>query len=629
MCGIAGIVSVPGGRGSADARLMASGLAHRGPDAEGVWADADTGVAFGHRRLAVIDLSEAGAQPMTSGSGRWTVTYNGEIYNHPKLRRELVASGVSFRGSSDTEVLLEAIERWGMEATLRRCDGMFAFAAWDAVTRTLTLARDRFGEKPLYYGRFGSTFLFASELRAMRVHPEFRAEPNLGAVRALIEYGYIPAPASIYAGVAKLEPGCLLEVASGGPVGPPRRWWDPYEEARLARSRPFRGSLDDAADELEQLVRESVRDRLAADVPVGAFLSGGVDSSTVVAIASTVQSPVHTFTIGFDNREFDESRHGEAVARHLGTNHRTQMVSERDAIALVPRLADIWDEPFADSSQIPTFLVAELARREVTVALSGDGGDELFGGYARYRYLDRLVKARRIAKLPGFGSLARVGLGAGGRVATALGRERVANRVDKLGRVFRSDESLLYRELVMQWPHPPVRSGARLDPLGRWCEMEGTAAAPAVDTVSYLPDDILVKVDRGTMAHSLEGRVPLLSESIFSHAWSLPEGYRWGSSGGKAVLKRVLDRHVPKHLFDRPKSGFGIPLGRWLRFDLRDWGSDLLDSREFDSGFFAVEKVRESWRAHLSGDADVAPQLWGVFMFETWRRRYHPDWQIR
>lgn len=641
MCGIAGFLTTESqtlDRVSQTVTNMASTLEHRGPDDSGIWCDPEAGIALGHRRLAVVGLGSAGAQPMTSHSGRWVISYNGEIYNFRALRRELEQAGVVFHGTADTEVLVEAIDRWGLREAVERTDGMFAFAAWDRSRQRLSLVRDRFGEKPLYYGWAGSTFLFGSELRALRVHPSFRAEPDSAALNAYVELGYVPTPHSVYAGISKLSPGSIYETDRSARASL-TAWWDPSAVARRATERPFVGDASEAAATLHGLMRASVETRMVADVPVGALLSGGLDSSAVVMLASEASSfPVKTFSVGFAQRRFDESPHARRVAETFGTDHTTMHVSDQDAMNLVPELARIWDEPFADSSQIPTYFVSALARRTVTVALTGDGGDELFGGYDRYHYFDRLSMIlgllKRLPPRPMRGLISGVS-----RAALAVGNEPIARRLDKAaGLVGVEESSALYRRLVTTGSGfsangqlEPTEPAAD-DPLAGWNDWPGSAVARAmgVDTVTYLPDDILVKVDRATMSRSLEGRLPFLSEAVFEFAWSLPDRLRWGGDGGKVVLRRMLAGHLPVELVERPKQGFGVPLGEWLRTGLRAWTDDLLgDPAIEEAAFVDVARVRRAWEAHLTGRADHASKLWPVLMFESWRRHHHPEWGAR
>lgn len=639
MCGIVGLLD-PRRRDDADALAslvdgMAAAMVPRGPDGAGRWIDADAGVALGHRRLSVIDLSEHGAQPMSSADGRWVLIYNGEIYNHAELAAELDAGGLVRRGHSDSEVLVEALARWGVDGTLERVDGMFAFAAWDRAERRMTLARDRLGEKPLCYGTLGDgTVVFASTLDALRAHPRFDRPVDRDALALFFRYKYVPAPWSIFTGIAKVEPGGVVHIDGDGTVGACRRYWDLLA---LADAVPaFTGSAEDAVEELDRLLRRSVADRLVADVPVGAFLSGGIDSSSVVALAQQVsQRPVRTFTIGSHDRDFDESADARAVARHLGTDHTELIVTAEDALAVVDRLGAMYDEPFADSSQVPTWLVSELARRHVTVALSGDGGDELFAGYNRHVWVpaiwSRLSRVPLTARRAGAAAACRVPprvWDAGGRAIPTRWRPRqIGLKVAKVAGVADAGSAEeVYGRLVSHWTDPAgLVPGSRLPPTvhddaSAWPRTGGLVAQmTAVDAVTYLPDDVLVKVDRAAMAVSLETRVPLLARSVVEFALSLPVSMKLHDGTSKWVLRQVLSRYVPDALVDRPKSGFGVPIGTWLRGELSDWAEDLLTGPEA-AAFLDPEVARREWDAHLAGRADRTYELWDVLMFAAWAR---------
>jgi asparagine synthase (glutamine-hydrolysing) len=642
VCGIAGFVD-PSLRRTQDelvalATDMATTLRHRGPDDAGVWADPATGVAFGHRRLSIIDLSESGHQPMVSRSGRWVLTYNGEIYNFADLRAELSDQGVRFRGSSDTEVLLEYLDHHGPDETLRRADGMFALAAWNTRERVLLLARDRLGEKPLYYGRAGSSIVFGSELKALRVHPELRTTVDTSALTALLRLSYVPAPLSIYEDVAKLPPGHLLEIHPLDPTFPdPRPYWEmPVVDLPDDRSEA------ELLDGLDDVLRRAVASRMVADVPVGAFLSGGIDSSLVVALMQQAGGPrVRTFSIGFEEDGYDEAQHAAAVARHLGTDHEELYVSSARALDVVPRLPEMYDEPFADSSQIPTYLVSEMTRRHVTVALSGDAGDELFGGYDRYRV--HLALWRVLGTLPprlreaaGRG-VRRVDVGSwdrvGARVNPLLPRRyrqsRLGDRAHKAaGLLTSAGPHETYRMLMSHWQDPTsVVTGATEPDLlladsRRWpAELSRLGQVMYVDSLTYLPDDILTKVDRASMAVSLETRVPFLAPSVVEYAAGLPDHLRIQRGRGKWLLRTLLDRYVPAELVDRPKMGFGVPIGHWLRGPLRPWAEDLLSPASLrGEGHLDVDVVRQAWQQHLSGSRDLKYPLWNVLMFLEWTR---------
>ncbi len=625
---------------------MAAALEHRGPDDSGLWVDAADGVALGHRRLSVVGLGPTGHQPMVSAAGRFVLNYNGEIYNYRDLRHRLESVGVAVGGGSDTEVLLGAIERWGLDAALDACEGMFALALWDRTRHELHLVRDRLGEKPLYYGWVGSQFAFASELKALRRLPAFAVELDRGSIAMFLRHNCIPAPRTIYRGVAKLEPGQVVTVATGDRPGSPprpRSYWSTREAVDAARCRPLSGDPVELADRVEAVLGDAVSARMVADVPVGAFLSGGVDSSLIVALMQRhSHRPVRTFTVGFAEKAFDESGDATAVASHLGTEHTVLEVGEADALAVIPTLAEIWDEPFGDSSQIPTLLVSRLARTQVTVSLSGDGGDELFAGYNRHAWLERL--ARRSAVVPGGvrrrvgATMARVPPGAVDRAARLSGvlarRWRVRNPSDKfakLGRVLAAGGAQeAYLALVSHWDDADtVVLGAgvrdsRAWPSTAWPALGGvTEEVLWLDLVGYLPDDILTKLDRAAMAVSLETRVPFLDRRVLDVAWRLPLSSKLHGSETKRVLRTVLHRHVPSALVDRPKMGFGVPIGSWLRGPLRPWAEELLSRGRLErDGILDPGPVRRSWAAHLSGRRDLGYALWDVLMLQSWLDRW-------
>ncbi|HXF71392.1 MAG TPA: asparagine synthase (glutamine-hydrolyzing), partial [Actinomycetota bacterium] len=583
-----------------------------------------------------------GHQPMPSPSGRYVLVFNGEIYNFRTLRRRLEGLGYRFRGGSDTEVLVAAIEAWGLEAALERLNGMFAFAVWDRRERALHLARDRMGEKPLYYGWVDRTFLFASELKSLRAHPGFRPEVDREALALFLRLKYVPTPWSIYRAIRKLEPGHWVTVRPDRPGSQegPIAYWDAREVAARARSAPFPGTLQEAAERLEELLADAVSCRLESDAPLGALLSGGIDSSTVVALMRAQGSrEVRTFTVGFRETAFDESAGARAVARHLGTDHTEIRVEPEDALAVIPRLPSIYDEPFADSSQIPTLLVSELARRWVTVALSGDGGDELFGGYNRYSWVPALngsaTRAPGLARRAGAAVLERLTparweriLRAANPVMPASLRQRIpADKLHKLVDVLRSrgpDDA--YVRLISHWPDPSALVvGGREPPAvatdpARWPAADGVAQRMMlVDALTYLPDDILAKVDRASMSVSLEVRVPFLDHRVVEFAWSLPASLKVRDGRGKLPLRAVLSRHVPAALVERPKMGFGVPIGDWLRGPLRGWAQDLLDPERIRSeGFLRPEPIAAAWEEHLSGRRNRQYQLWDVLMLQAW-----------
>jgi len=639
MCGLTGFLQPAGfepAAATALATTMADRIVHRGSDDAGVWVDAQAGIALAHRRLSILDLSPAGHQPMSSSSGRWMLVYNGETYNHLELRRELEAGDAApaWRGHSDTETLLAAIEAWGPEATLRRSVGMFALALWDRQRRELWLARDRLGEKPLYYGWQGDTFLFGSELHALRAHPAFAAGIDRGSLALLLRHNYVPAPYSIHQGISKLPPGHWLRLGSDRRDAEPVAYWSLADVAEHGTSTPFTGNDEQAVDRLAELMSVAVRGQKVADVPLGALLSGGIDSTLIAALMqSQATRPVRTFTIGFEEDAWDEAAHARAVAAHLGTEHTELRLAGADALALVPHLPAIYDEPFADSSQLPTHLVMQLARQHVTVALSGDGGDEFFGGYNRYFLGPELW--RKVGWMPPSlrNALFRMAPALPAKFKARLGTTQVDDKLRKLAQMF-GDHCIasiddLYCGLVSEWPDsdnmivdgrlPPNL----LDDRNRWPRLsDPVARMMALDGLTYLPDDILVKVDRAAMAVSLETRAPFLDRDVVEFAWSLPMSMKLRDGRGKWILRRLLDRHVPRSLVERPKMGFGIPLDDWLRGPLRDWAESLLDEgRLRREGYLRPEPIREAWKQHLGGRASFGYRLWSVLMFQAWLER--------
>ncbi len=652
MCGIAGLFDPKRTTGAEalgrEVAAMTATLTHRGPDAGGFWSDADHGVALGHRRLSVVELGPEGAQPMVSSDGRWVVSYNGEIYNHRALRHRLATEGLAFRGGSDTEVLLAAVATWGLEGALESCEGMFALALWDRLRHELHLVRDRFGEKPLYYGWVGGRLAFASELKALCRIPGFDADIDRDAVALFLRHNCVPAPHTIYRGLSKLLPGHLVTVgadARPGGLPPARAYWSARQAVEDARGRPLDGRPEALADELEAVLSDSVAARMVADVPVGAFLSGGVDSSVVVALMQQHSAqPVRTFTVGFSNRAFDESAEAAAVAAHLGTDHTPLQVTDDDAADIIPLLPDIWDEPFGDISEIPMHLVSKLARTQVTVALSGDGGDELFAGYNRHAWLERLWQ--RSSSLPDpVRRLAGSALGHlppalvdGAARATALMPARMqirnpASKVAKVGKVLAaSGPEDAYLSLVSYWDHAEsmvVGAGPTVSMASRpseWPALDGiTEQMLWLDLVGYLPDDILTKLDRAAMAASLETRVPFLDRAVFDLAWRLPMSVKLHDGATKWLLRQVLYRHVPAELVERPKMGFGFPIGPMLRGPLRPWAEELLAERRLrHQGLLDPEPIRRAWDQHLRGRRDLAHELWDVLALQAWLERWMP-----
>ena len=651
MCGIAGYWSASGG--TVDATPMATALTHRGPDDGGVWADTSAGIALAHRRLSIIDLSPAGHQPMTSPCGRYVIVFNGEIYNHCDLRHELEASGsIAWRGHSDTETLVHGIARWGFDATLTLAVGMFAIAVWDRQDHVLSLARDRMGEKPLFYGWSKAGLVFGSELKALRAVPGFDNPVDPDVLSLYLRFNYVPAPWSILRRVYKVEPGVIVTLdhaALGAPPAMPptaagtpsagvacRRYWS--LDAVVAAGADPAMTQGDALSELETRLTEAVKLQAVADVPVGAFLSGGVDSSAIVALMKTATAAdVKTFTIGFAETGFDEAPHARAVAAHLGTDHHEMYVDAEDVRAVIPDLARIYDEPFADSSQIPTVLLSRMTRRSVTVALSGDAGDELFCGYNRYlvsrRYRDAIARVPAPVRGAVGKLLTQVSPGAWDRLATLPGVPAISmlgDKVHKVGRMLQSSGSTaeMYRAVTEEWSGAlPLTSPTRLmASIDAPHPLRDTAQEQMMhwDMQSYLPDDILTKVDRAAMAASLETRVPLLDHRVVEQAWRTPLAFKMRDGQGKWALRQILYRYVPKALIERPKAGFAIPIGAWLRGPLRDWAESLLSVQALaEQPTLDAAAIRARWAEHLAGTYDRTASLWGVLMFQAWAREWH------
>jgi len=637
MCGLVGYWSSRGSDALV-AEKMATQLQHRGPDSAGVWLDKTVGLVMAHRRLSIIDLSFAGHQPMLSPCGRYVLSYNGEIYNHQDLRAELEKEGGTFewRGHSDTETLLAALRHWGVECALQKLNGMFAFALWDKIENILFLARDRMGEKPLYYGLNGSTFLFGSELKALTKHPDWHGEIDRDALTLYLRHNCIPSPWSIYKGIKKIPPAHYVVIREcGRMVSEPKCYWDLRQIAE-------KGALDggktsaELIDELDELLLDSVKRRMMSDVPLGAFLSGGFDSSMVVA-AMQAQSdrPIKTFSIGNHEKRFDEAIHAKAIAKHLGTDHTELYVTAQDAMDVIPKLPQIWDEPFSDSSQIPTYLVSQLARKDVVVSLSGDGGDELFAGYNRHVLgkalwdnMTMLPLSLRRGLGKGMDFVARLDLdGFRSYLPASLAVPNLADKISKVASALKAESGeLFYKDLTSHWKNPqdlvvggrePLTIIDRQDEMPKLSDLREKMIY--LDMMSYLPDDILTKVDRASMAVCLEGRVPLLDHRLVEFSWQVPMEYKYRNGQGKWLLRQVLYRYVPKKLMERPKMGFGVPIEHWLRGSLREWAEELLDEKRLrDEGFFDPIPIRKMWQEHVTGKRRWHYYLWDVLMFQAW-----------
>ena len=643
MCGFAGFLSSRSdynATGEVVVSIMADRIVHRGPDDSGVWADAEACIAFAHRRLSIVDLSPAGHQPMHSACGRYVLIFNGEIYNHFALRSELRKAGCDpeWRGHSDTETLLASFAFWGVSATLQRAVGMFAFALWDRRERCLTLGRDRFGEKPLYYGWVATSFIFGSELKALRAYPGFDNPVSRSALGLYMQHCTVPSPYSIYDNIFKLQPGYMLTLLAedvSGKILHIEPYWRLTDVVSQGQADLILNERE-AITQLDDVLREAVSLQALADVPLGAFLSGGIDSSVIVALMQAQsERPVQTFTVGFDESGFDESPHALAVAKHLGTDHYAFRVTAEDARSVIPLLPQLYDEPFADSSQIPTYLVCKAARQNVTVALSGDAGDELFGGYNRYFLGPRVWK--RFSKMPyrlrevlgiAIQQVPIEGWDYFGRILGSQGFSRLGDTAHKLAYRMKTVNSLddLYRSLVTEWPQDmvPVKSAPHFTTLLDDRNLvAGISAAEHrmmfLDSLTYLPDDILTKVDRAAMGVSLETRVPFLDHRVAALAWRLPLDMKIRGGEGKWALRQVLYKYVPRKLIERPKAGFGIPVGQWLRGPLRDWAETLLDENRLKrEGYLKPAPIRKIWQQHLSGRYDQTVKLWTVLMFQAW-----------
>jgi asparagine synthase (glutamine-hydrolysing) len=646
MCGIVGFYTNSMLKSNHIITMMSKKMFHRGPDDSGSWYDLTTRIAFGHQRLSILDLSKAGHQPMHSSSGQFVITYNGEIYNHLEIRKELnrINFNIKWQSNSDTETLLESLECWGIEVALKKLDGMFAFGVWDKKNHCLTLARDRIGEKPLYYGWQGKgenkTFLFGSELKALKAHPDFNGEINRNSIALQLRYNCIPDPYSIYKDIYKLLPGHYLQLSENylkkNLLSDPKPYWSLSEIAVNGRENQLKIGEAEIKKELEQHLQSSIKKQMISDVPLGVFLSGGIDSSTVVALMQSQSSlPVNTFTIGFSENGYNEAVYANKIAQHLGTNHTELYVSSKTAMDVIPKLSDIYDEPFSDSSQIPTFLVSQLAKQHVKVALSGDGGDELFCGYNRYTISKKFWNILQLTPLAlrkilasGIQSISTQNWNKISKFLPGLGQyTNFGDKIHKGANVLDTKTKFeLYHKLCSHWHNPTeaVINSEILDTLFNKFYFEikrlnGQEQMMALDLATYLPNDILVKLDRAAMSSSLETRVPLLDHKLIEYVWKIPHSLKFRNGQGKWILRQILNQYIPKNLTERPKMGFGVPLDAWLRGPLRDWAENLLnEKRLIQEGYFNPKPIRDKWAEHLSEKRNWQYDLWNVLMFQAW-----------
>jgi asparagine synthase (glutamine-hydrolysing) len=640
MCGISGLWNISSLYSSEQITKIIEGmnhkLYHRGPDSKGLWVDPEKGIALGHRRLSILDLSPLGHQPMVSKSQRYTLVFNGEIYNFKDLTIELLQAGHYFQGGSDTEVMLAAFTEWGVESAVQKFTGMFAFSLWDSHKQVLYLGRDRIGEKPLYYGKINDTFVFASELKALKSYPGWQGKINREALGLFFKYNYVPTPHTIYQGIFKLLPGTILTIDQSNFHAnySPNPYWSLSKVADDGVNRPFIGTVEDAVDQLDNLLKNTISQQMLSDVPIGAFLSGGVDSSAIVSIMQSISTqPIKTFTIGFAEESYNEAPYAAEIAKHLCTEHTELYVTSAEVNAVIPNLPTIYDEPFADSSQIPTILVSQLAKSQVTVSLSGDAGDELFGGYNRYFLGEKFQQ--NILPIPSFfrqilsDTISRLSPQQWDGFIKSVGIKypTPGDRLYKLGSILScSDEQSFYNRLVSCWQdsqNPAINAENCYHPLINYESSFKNRDFPSrmmlTDTLTYLPDDILVKVDRASMSVSLESRIPFLDRRIIEFAWSLPLSMKLKNNQTKWILRQVLYKYVPKEMIERPKQGFGIPIDILLRTSLREWAESLLDKTKIESeGYLNYSLVRQKWDEHQSGARNWQHQLWSVLMFQAW-----------